>query len=155
MVRKLPKYFTEDQMIAIASHPEPRTLLGARDRAILGVLCATGVRASELCQLQVRDVRTALIFVRRGKFGTQRWVAISRRCRLAILRYLALQPAQPGDPLFRTHDGHALTRRLLHKIVTAHQRAVGLSGGVHLLRASAATRWLNRGLGDGLQVHPR
>ena len=146
MVSKLPKFFTEDEMVSIASHPERDTLIGARDRAILGVFCAAGLRVSELCHLQVRDVRPALLFVRQAKFGLQRWVPISKRCQLAIQGYLAIHPAQPGDPLFRSVTGNALDRRMVHKIVTYHQRAVGLSGGVHMMRASAATRWLNRGV---------
>lgn len=146
MRRTLPRFLTEAEMIAVATHPDPRTLVGARDRAILGVLCAAGLRVSELCQLLVGDVHDALVFVRRGKFGAQRWVPISRRCQAAIGRYLALQPAGAQEPLFRTHDGQALTRRCVHRIVAEHQVAVGVPTGVHLMRSSAATRWLNRGL---------
>lgn len=146
MVSKLPKFFTELEMVAIASHPDQHTLIGCRNRAILGVLCAAALRASEICHLRVRDVRPALLFVRQGKFGFQRWVPISKRCAVAIRRYLALHPAGPDDPLFRSITGQALTRRIIHKIVTAHQKAVGLAGGVHLMRSSAATRWLNRGV---------
>ena len=146
MIFKLPKFFTESEMVAIASNPDRDTLIGARDRAILGVLSAAGLRVSELCYLRVCDVRPALVFVRQAKFGLQRWVPISKRCYLAIQHYLSIHPAQARDPLFRSVTGNALDRRMVHKIVTYHQRCVGLSGGVHKMRSSAATRWLNHGV---------
>lgn len=147
MLRTLPNFLTETQMQALASSPDPRTIQGKRDRAILGLLCASALRASELCQLQVRDLHPALVFVRRGKGGFQRWVPISERCYAAIQAYLAVCPAlRPLDPVFRTLHGQPLTRRYLHKLVTAYQLRLKLPRGVHLLRSSAATRWLNRGL---------
>lgn len=147
MNRKLPSFYTEPQMIALAKAPECRTRKGLRDRAILGLLCAAGLRASELCNLLVGDVSPVLVFVRRGKFGGQRYVPISRRCYAAIARYLANHPARANEPVFRTLEtNRALTRRLLHKIVTRYSRRLGLVGGVHTIRHGAATRWLNRGM---------
>lgn len=147
MNRKLPKFYTEDQMLALACLPCSQTRLGARDRAILGLLCAAGLRASELCAVQVRDLKPHLVFVRQGKFGAERWVPITRRCWLAIQRYLAFHPARSSaDPLFRSSNNRRLSRRHLHKIVTGYSRSIRLKGGVHTLRHSAATRWLNRGL---------
>ena len=80
--------------------------------------------------------------------GTEQRAPLATRSWLAITRYLALQPAAPGDPLFRTADGRPVTRRYLHKVITGYQRAVGLQAcGVHALRHSAATRMVNHGLG--------
>ena len=105
------------------------------------------MRASELCGLQLRDLKPTLVFVRRGKGGVQRWVPISTRCYAAIQGYLELSPAKPNAPVFRSlPSGRALTRRDLHKIVSSYQLELRLPRGVHILRASAATRWLNRGL---------
>ena len=146
MIRQLPNFFTEPQMVALATLPDRSTVEGVRDRAILGTLCATGVRASELCQLLVRDVTPTLVFVRRGKGGTQRYVPLSSRCRAAIARYLTAHPARPDEPLFRRLEGGALDRRLLYKIVSAYCKRLRLKPGVHILRASCATRLLNRGL---------
>ena len=150
MIRTLPNFYTEAQMQALASSPGIYTRKGLRDRAILGLLCASGLRASELCGLLVSDVKPTLVFVRQGKGGAQRYVPISRRCYVAIRRYLVNHPTGQGGRLFRTLDGKPLGRRLLHKIVTSYSRALGLKGGVHTIRSSAATRWLN--LGVGLQT---
>ena len=79
MNRKLPKFYTEAQMRALASLPTSKTRQGARDRAIIGLLFAAGLRASELCSMQVSDVKPTLVFVRCGKFGAQRWVPITRK----------------------------------------------------------------------------
>jgi integrase/recombinase XerD len=147
MNRVLPKFYSEPQMRALACAPDPLTLKGLRDRALIGLLCATGLRASEACGLRVRDVRPTLVFVRRGKFGAQRWVPLSARAWAAVQAYLELHPTGPDEPLFRSVRGHALGRRDIHKIVTGYSRALGLRGpGVHTLRHSFATRAVNHGV---------
>lgn len=146
MNRSLPKFYSEHQMVALAKAPNPTTRKGARDRAIISVLCATGLRATELCSLTPRDVTDSLVFVRHGKGGVQRYVPISSPAHRAVSNYLANHPANPNQPIFRTGDGHPLSRRLLHKIVTGYSRRLGLTGGVHTIRHSAATRWLNHGI---------
>lgn len=146
MKRTLPKFYTEDQMRALACRPTPKTRQGARDRAILGLLFASGIRASELCAMLVADVHPDRIFVRQGKYNAQRWVPISDRCWRAIQRYLALHPARSAAPLFRSKNDRQLSRRHLHKIVTHYSRALRLTGGIHTTRHSAATMWVNRGM---------
>ena len=146
MPRRLPTFLTEPQMVALALAHDPASRKGTRDRAILALLLACGLRASELCQLQPRDISPSLVFVRHGKFGHQRFVPISKRAHAAISHYLAAHPAQAGGPLFRTLDDRPLNRRLLHKLVVSYSRPLGLPSGVHLCRHSAATRWLNRGI---------
>jgi integrase/recombinase XerD len=135
-------------MRALASSPDAITRKGLRDRAILGVLCGSGLRASEVCDLRVRDVKPALVFVRCGKFGKQRWVPLASNTAAAIRAYLANHPAGLDERLFRTLAGRPLTRRHLHKLVVSYARPLGLEGpAVHTTRHSAATRWLNRGIG--------
>lgn len=146
MSRLLPKFLTEPQMITLAKAPDPSTLKGLRDRAILAVLLACGLRASELCLLQPRDLTPSLVLVRRGKFGHQRFVPISNKAYKAVSSYLSARPAQSADPLFRTVDGRPLTRRLLHKLIVGYSRPLGLPSGCHVLRHSFATRALNRGV---------
>ena len=60
--------------------------------------------------------------------------------------YLAAYPAPPDAPLFRSGPLRPLTRRRLHKLVDRYALALRLPRGVHTLRHSAATRWLNRGV---------
>ena len=146
-LRKLPSVYTESQMAALVRRPDPGSRTGLRDRAMLAVLCACGLRASELCHLRVSDLRSAAIFVHRGKFGYQRWVPISDRARAAITEYLTVFKAAGDQPVFRSiASGRRLSRRQVHKIVTKYSQSLKLKGGVHILRHSAATRWLDRGL---------
>jgi len=146
MQRVLPKTHTEPEMIALALQPDLSTKEGPRDRAILSVLCACCLRAGELCNLRVEDVKTDVVFVRHGKFGKQRWVPISEAARQAVERYLAHYPTTPDDYLFRTGPNRPLTIRRLNKIVNRYVRELGLQTGVHTLRHSGATRLLNLGL---------
>lgn len=146
-LRRLPSIYTEAQMAKLVRAPDPYSPTGLRDRAMLAVFCACGLRASELCHLRVSDLRTEAIFVHRGKFGYQRWVPISSRARAAIAEYLAAFKATGDQPVFRSiASGGRLSRRQVHKIVTKYSRPLKLRGGVHVLRHSAATRWLDRGL---------
>jgi integrase/recombinase XerD len=147
MVRRLPKFLTEAQMIALVRAPNLFSPEGLRDRAILAMLCATGLRASEICALMPGDVMPDLVFVRAGKFGHQRFVPLSPAAHRALGAYLLRYPAEPGVSLFRTGPGRPLTRRRLHKIVDQYCLQLRLPRGVHTLRSSAATRWLDRGIG--------
>jgi integrase/recombinase XerD len=131
-------------MQALAAAPTASDPAGLRDTAIIAVIQATGLRASEICGLQVRDVTRDLVFVRRGKGGGQRLVPLTAAAYSAVIAYLAAFPAPPGAPLFRTGPNQPLTRRRLHKALAAYQRALGLPTGVHLLRASFATLALDR-----------
>lgn len=145
MVRKLPKYLTESQMIALVRAPNVFAAEGLRDRAILAMLCATGIRASELCGLMPGDVMPDLIFVRCGKFGYQRYVPISPKAYRALGAYLLRHPAEAGVPLFRTGPGRGLTRRRLHKLVDRYSLALKLPRGVHAFRHTMASLMLENG----------
>jgi site-specific recombinase XerD len=87
-----------------------------------------------------------LVFVRVGKGGYQRYVPISAKAWAAVQAYLETHPAGSDEPLFRTGPNQPMTRRRLHKVVSQYERALEVPSGLHLLRHSAATRWLNRGV---------
>lgn len=144
--RSLPKVYTLSQMVRLVRAPDPHSSTGLRDRAILATMCATGVRASELCGLRVCDLVDDFVFIRRGKFGHQRWIPLSVKARAAIDLYLAQFRAQGEAPLFRSLSGRAISRRHLHKIITGYARPLGLRGGCHVIRHSAVTHWLNCGM---------
>jgi integrase/recombinase XerD len=144
--RVLPRFFTEaelDRLLGVL--PVGDRPLAVRDRAILELLVATGLRASELCSLQVGDLRDQVVFVRCGKGGRQRYIPVSRRAWAAV-QALIRPGAGPGEALFRSAFGRVLTRRALHKIVAGYVEAAGLSGSTHTTRHAFATRALNRGL---------
>jgi len=146
MSRKtLPKFFSDVELDDLLDSRYPAGFRGRRDRALLEVLVATGLRASELLALCWGDVGPDKVFVRHGKGGRQRYVPLTDRA-WAALR--AVRPTGPGraDPVFLNAWGDPLSRRGLHKIVKGYLRAAGLRGSCHTLRHSLATRLLNRGM---------
>lgn len=140
--RTLPRFFTDEQLDRLLSLPG----LGPRDRAILEVLAATGLRASELLALDRDDITPDCLLVRCGKGRKARFVPLTHRA-YSVLQPLLLRCKASTDPVFVNAWGARLSRRGLHKIVHGHLRAAGLLGSTHSLRHSAATRWLNHGVG--------
>lgn len=138
---RLPRFFTEAEVEGLLSLPG----LSTRDRGLLLVLVDTGLRASEVLAIQVRDIREKVLLVRQGKGGRQRLVPLSSRLTEALVPLMAAR-TKPDEVLFRNAWGEPLSRRGLHGIVKDHLQAAGLEGSCHTLRHSLATNLLNRGL---------
>jgi len=150
--KRLPAYLPIDESEALlrvgAAPPAPAT---ARDRAVLEVLYATGVRVAELAGLDVEDadLREGAVRVT-GKGGKERIVPMGRKAVEALQAYL--QQGQQGGarasgPLFLNGRGGRLTVRSVHRIVRARARAAGLARRVspHTLRHTFATHLLDAG----------
>ncbi|HEY1355429.1 MAG TPA: site-specific tyrosine recombinase XerD [Solirubrobacterales bacterium] len=151
--KKLPhvlNYAEVQKLLAAPRGDEPTTL---RDRALLEVMYACGLRASETIGLDVADVDMHEGFLRaRGKGSKERLVPLGRQAIAAISGYLrGGRPKLVGDrheaKLFLNFRGGPLTRQGLYKIVQRHARAAGLSGQMspHTLRHSFATHLLAGG----------
>jgi integrase/recombinase XerC len=131
--------------------------LGRRDRAILELFYASGLRLSELAGLDVDDVNLSAQMVRTlGKGGKQRIVPFNKSTASAIRVYLKdralLVCARPdartkADPLFVNYRGARLTARSIDRMVRRYAAASGVRLGVspHALRHSFATHLLQRG----------
>lgn len=141
----LPKFFSEADLENLLSLPFPATPAGHRDRALLEVLAATGLRASELLALRWGDVKPDRVFVRHGKGDRQRYVPLASRA-WAALRAIRPDKVRGSDPVFLNAWGDPLSRRGLGLLVKRFIRAAGLRGSPHTLRHSLATRLLNRGM---------
>ena len=145
--KRLPGYLPIDESEALFRVDFGIRRWGARDRAILEVLYATGVRVAELAGLDVEDVDLHDGAVRvTGKGRKERIVPLGKKAVEAIEVYLA--DRHPGSgPLWRNRRGARLTVRSLHRIVGAWARAAGLSRHVtpHTLRHTFATHLLDAG----------
>jgi integrase/recombinase XerC len=128
--------------------------MARRDRAILELFYASGLRLSELAGLGLDDVDLSAQMVRTlGKGGKQRLVPFNRSTATAIRAYLAdrerLMQGRPGrsNPLFVNYRGNRLTTRSIDRLVRRHAAASGVRPGVspHALRHSFATHLLQRG----------
>ncbi|HEX2371528.1 MAG TPA: tyrosine-type recombinase/integrase, partial [Solirubrobacterales bacterium] len=129
---------------------EPAAL---RDRALLEVMYASGLRASEVVGLDVTDIDMRRGFVRaHGKGSKERIVPLGRQAAASVLRYLQsgrpeLVGTRPEAKLFVNQRGTGLTRQGLYKIIQRHARATGLDGKMspHTLRHTFATHLLSGG----------
>ncbi len=151
--KKLPQVlnYSEVQKLLAAPRGSEPTIL--RDRALLEVMYACGLRASETIGLELADVDTHEGFLRaRGKGSKERLVPLGRQAIAAINGYLrGGRPKLVGDrhepKLFVNFRGGPLTRQGLYKIVQKHAREAGLGGRMspHTLRHSFATHLLAGG----------
>lgn len=150
--RPLPGTLTLDEVEALLEAPDPGAPRGLRDRAMLEMLYATGMRVSELCSLSLGDLRDeAQLLTVRGKGDRQRLVPLGSKAMAALGRYLREgRPALPGAAslaLFPGPSGNPLRRQTLWKIIRGHATRAGIVHPLspHKLRHSFATHLLERG----------
>jgi len=152
---RLPKgILTHLEVSKILRQPDVETVLGLRDRAILEVLYATGVRRKELCNLKCYDLnmQAEVLMVRQGKGDRDRLVPISSRAVDWVIRYidhsrvLLLHSFDPGH-LFLGRLGHPLCPDSLSRIVRSYAKKAGIQkpGACHLFRHTMATEMLENG----------
>lgn len=150
--RRLPSFLSNEDASALVSAPETDTPLGLRDRALMELLYAAGVRVSELVGLDTADVDLDEGLLRvRGKGNKERVVLVGRPARRALAAYL-----QQGRPriatgaeaaLFLNRNGGRLSARGVQGLVRKYALAAGLDQRVfpHLLRHTYATHMLEGG----------
>jgi integrase/recombinase XerD len=151
--KALPRYLSSAQVDALLDAPDTRAPLGIRDRAMLEVLYATGLRASELIALKVSDVDLQVGLVTAfGKGRKERLVPLGEPARRWVARYQREVRDGLGDgstavALFLSQRGGPLTRAGLWGIVRRHAVAAGVERVLtpHVLRHSFATHLLERG----------
>lgn len=151
--RSLPKVLSRAQVNQLIAAPNPKSMLFSRDVAILELLYASGLRASELCDLKTRDVNFQVGCVRvLGKGMKERIVPLGGAAAEAIQRYLAdcrpkLSKGAPSELLFLSRTGKPLERIGLWMLVEKYGRASGLLKKVspHTLRHCFATHLIGGG----------
>ncbi len=151
--RKLPQVLSRDEVARLLEQPRGTEPAALRDRAILELMYACGLRASEAISLDVRDLDLdAGVLRARGKGSKERLVPVGTEAVAAVRAWLQRgRPTLVGlrdEPhLFVNHRGGGLTRQGLYKIVQRHAKAVGLDGKMspHTLRHTFATHLLAGG----------
>ncbi|WP_428386932.1 tyrosine recombinase XerC [Mucisphaera sp.] len=159
--KRLPRAITVEQIEKLLAAPDNRETLGARDRAILETLYSTGVRVSELVDLNRNDLdldsQTLLV---RGKGKKERIVPLGSHAMAAIRHYLMLlEPdprfaklrqdslSEPTTPLFVNKNGGRLSSRSVRRKLDKYLLEIGLDPSIspHTLRHSFATHLLDNG----------
>ena len=157
--RTLPKVLSEEQVTALLEGPDVSTPLGLRDRAMLELIYATGLRVSELVGLQLPQLRLDSGFlVAFGKGSKERIVPIGVHATRALVAWLGpdgrprMAPEQwrrrgDAEAVFLNVRGGRLTRQGAWDVLKRHGRRVGLDDKLspHMLRHSCATHMLDHG----------
>ena len=159
--KRLPKAIGVEQIEALLATPDNRETLGARDRAILETLYSTGVRVSELVDLNRSDLdQPGSTLHVRGKGKKERIVPLGSHAIAAIRHYLTLlepdprfielrQQSQidPRVPLFINKNGGRLSSRSVRRKLDKYLKTIGLDATIspHTLRHSFATHLLDNG----------
>jgi len=151
--RRLPSLLSRDEVGRLLAQPDPRSPAGRRDRAMLELLYATGLRVSELVSLELNDLNLETrVLVARGKGSKERLVPVGAPAAEAVRAYLAtareaLLRGRRSKDLFVTPRGGRMTRQGFAKIVGRHARAAGILRPIspHKLRHSFATHLLEGG----------
>jgi integrase/recombinase XerD len=151
--QRLPRVLTRDEVARLLREPKGTEPLALRDRALLEVMYACGLRVSEVTGLELSDIDLEEGMLRaRGKGSKERLVPVGRHATSALSAYCArARPALLGaraEPrLFLNRRGGGLSRQGLYKIVQGHAGGAGLQARMspHTLRHSFATHLLAGG----------
>ena len=148
----LPKSLGEDEVEALLEAPDPRTPLGLRDRAMLELMYASGLRVSEIVSLPREgvDMENGILRIT-GKGGKDRLVPFGKSAARWIARYVEV--ARPpldrrrSPHLFLSSRGAAMTRQRFWQLVEGYGRKAGIRSRLtpHVLRHAFATHLLEHG----------
>ena len=150
---RVPKSLSEAQVEALLAAPDAETPLGLRDRTMLELMYASGLRVSELVNIKTVYVSLDEGALRvTGKGSKERLVPFGAEAHEWIRRYLrearaAILQGQASDALFVTARGGPMTRQMFWKLIKRHALVAGISAPLspHTLRHAFATHLLNHG----------
>jgi integrase/recombinase XerD len=150
---RVPKTLSESQVEALLAAPDPATPLGLRDRTMIELMYASGLRVSELVTLRTVQVSLAEGALRvTGKGSRERLVPFGEEAHAWLQRYLkeargAILRGRTSDALFVTARGAAMTRQMFWTLIKRHAAAAGIGAPLspHTLRHAFATHLLNHG----------
>jgi integrase/recombinase XerD len=167
--RTLPHVLGESDIAKLIETADTNTTLGLRDRALMELLYATGIRLAEAHKLDLYDVDTStgLLIVRQGKGGRDRVVPLTETACRSLTRYITearpelasgkrpgsrvkkkpTQPVAATSALWLSIDGRRLSKQMIAQRITGYARQAGVRASPHTFRHSCATHLLRGGAG--------
>lgn len=153
MAQRLPRVLTPDEVDRLLAQPRTNTPAGLRDKAMLELLYATGIRVSELVSMDLSDVNLEHGFIRCfGKGARERIIPLGSVAARYVAEYLTrarakLTRGENASALFVNQQGHRLTRQGFWKIIKKYARQGRIAKVItpHTLRHSFATHLLENG----------
>jgi integrase/recombinase XerD len=151
--KHLPEAISLDEIDRLLNAPNPRNWVGIRDKACLELMYATGLRVTEVVNLNIHDVNLELGILRCiGKGSKERIVPLGKVAKTAIKRYVdkarpKLLKSKFENTLFLTRLGRKMSRQMLWKIIKVYAKKARIDKDIkpHTLRHSFATHLLERG----------
>ena len=152
--RRLPSFLTVDEMVKLLKSPDTNTPQGQRDRAIMELIYAAGLRISELARLNVAQINLETCEIRvLGKGSKERVVLIGQPAAMALSSYITNgRPVLLGvktdrGALFLNKNGGRLSERMVQKMLAKYARIAAINKRIypHLLRHTFATHLLDGG----------
>lgn len=150
--KKLPEILTVQEVDLLLAQPDDRTPKGIRDKAMLELLYATGIRVSELIHLNLSDVNMQLGYITCKDHEKDRIVPFGSTARRALERYIkeargGLLGAQDAGGLFVNCSGKPMSRQGFWKVLKGYVSQAGITADItpHTLRHSFATHLLQNG----------
>jgi integrase/recombinase XerD len=149
MWQLLPEVLTVEEVEALLAAPKEDTWIGARDRAILELLYATGMRVSEACQLRLSDLDDTFVKVC-GKGRKERVIPVGAKAIAAVDAYLTQfrnGVEEENGFLFTSKSGKPISRIVVWQQIQRYAKEAGIAKRVspHTLRHSFATHLLEHG----------
>lgn len=151
--KKVPDTLSLNEVEALISQPDPRDFQGARDKALLEALYATGMRVSEATNLKLNNVNLDIGFLRCiGKGNKERVIPLGKKAIHSVRRYLEFSRPhflnkKSSEFLFINRSGDKISRQSIWKLIKQYAKEARIKKPikVHTLRHSFATHLLERG----------
>ena len=153
MEKKLPEILTNEEIERLLMQPDTTELKGCRDKAMLELLYATGMRVSEMIELKISDVDMDIGYINCNKGAKLRVIPVYSLAKKAMKNYIEgarihmLKPGSKEDTLFVNCNGGKMTRQGFWKILKKYAVSANISKDItpHTLRHSFATHLIENG----------
>lgn len=150
--RKLPEILSVEEIACLMKQPNPETPKGIRDRAMLELLYATGIRVSELIGLRTDHINLQMNYIICADGGKERIIPFGAEAKQALLQYIGeMRPKLLGDTqcpyLFTNCSGKQMSRQGFWKVLKGYAQAAGIKTEItpHTLRHSFAAHLIQNG----------